>query len=85
MLNSHPRFSTQDQNLALQYEALQKAGCEKIWEDKASSSRAERLGLQKAMEMLRAWDMLVAWKLDRFNAPALAYVVQRTHRLKNAA
>jgi DNA invertase Pin-like site-specific DNA recombinase len=59
------RVSTQDQNLDLQREALTKAGCRKIFEDKASGSRAERPGLNHVLEMLREGDTLVVWKLDR--------------------
>ncbi len=59
------RVSTQDQHLDLQREALTKAGCQKIFEDKASGSRAERPGLHHLLEMLREGDTLVVWKLDR--------------------
>jgi DNA invertase Pin-like site-specific DNA recombinase len=65
MLIGYARVSTQDQNLDLQIEALTKAGCKKIFEDKISGSRAERPGLNKALEMLREGDTLVVWKLDR--------------------
>lgn len=65
MLIGYARVSTQDQNLELQHEALTKAGCERLYDDKLSGSRAERPGLTKAMEMLRPGDTLVAWKLDR--------------------
>ena len=65
MLIGYARVSTQDQNLDLQTEALTKAGCEKIFNDKISGSRAERPGLTKALEMLREGDTLVVWKLDR--------------------
>ena len=65
MLIGYARASTQDQNLDLQIEALNKAGCQKVFEDKISGSRAERSGLTKALEMLREGDTLVVWKLDR--------------------
>lgn len=65
LLIGYARVSTQDQNLELQTEALQKAGCKKIFEDRASGSRVERLGLAQARESLRAGDTLVVWKLDR--------------------
>jgi DNA invertase Pin-like site-specific DNA recombinase len=68
MLIGYARVSTQDQSLDLQREALTKAGCQKIFEDKISGSRAERLGLAKTMEMLREGDTLVVWKLDRLAA-----------------
>jgi len=65
MLIGYARVSTQDQNLELQIEALTRAGCEKVFDDKLSGSRAERPGLAKALEMLREGDTLVVWKLDR--------------------
>ena len=42
MLIGYSRVSTTDQNLALQKEALKKAGCERIYEDTISGTRAER-------------------------------------------
>lgn len=65
MLIGYARVSTQDQNLDLQREALAKSGCQNIFDDKISGSRAERPGLNKALEMLRDGDTLVVWKLDR--------------------
>ena len=65
MLIGYARVSTQDQNLDLQIEALHKAGCKKVFEDKLSGSRADRPGLANALEMLREGDTLVIWKLDR--------------------
>ena len=65
MLIGYARVSTQDQNLALQKEALRQAGCEKVFEDKASGTRADRPGLAQALGLLRAGDTLVVWKLDR--------------------
>lgn len=65
MLIGYARVSTQDQNLDLQTQALTNAGCQKVFSDKISGSRAERPGLTKALEMLREGDTLVVWKLDR--------------------
>lgn len=65
MFIGYARISTVDQNLALQKEALEKAGCERIYEDEMSGTKDNRPGLNKALEMLRENDTLVVWKLDR--------------------
>lgn len=65
MLIGYARVSTLDQNLDLQIDALTKAGCQRLFDDKMSGSRAERPGLAKALDMLRQGDTLVVWKLDR--------------------
>ena len=61
----YARVSTQDQDLSLQYDALHKAQCDKIYEDKASGVKASRDGLTLALETVREGDCLVVWKLDR--------------------
>lgn len=82
MMIGYARVSTQDQNLDLQTEALTKAGCEKIYEDKISGVRAERPGLTRALEMLREGDTLVVWKLDRLgrSVKQLVDMVGELHR-----
>jgi DNA invertase Pin-like site-specific DNA recombinase len=64
MLVGYARVSTVEQNLDLQIDALQKAGCEKIYTDKMSGAKA-RPGLDEALAFLRPRDVLVVWKLDR--------------------
>jgi DNA invertase Pin-like site-specific DNA recombinase len=61
----YARVSTDDQNLALQLDAIKKAGCDKVFTDKASGARLVRPGLDDALSHLRAGDTLVVWKLDR--------------------
>jgi len=61
----YARISTVDQNLELQTDALEKAGCEKIFTDQASGARDDRKGLIDAIEFCRTGDSLVVWKLDR--------------------
>lgn len=65
MLYLHVRISTRDQNLDLQIEALQKAGCEKIFEEKISGSTKNRPELDKMIEQFREGDELYVWRLDR--------------------
>ncbi len=65
MLIGYARVSTQDQTLDLQTDALKQTGCEKIFTDTMSGAKAERPGLQEAMNHLRARDTLVVWRLDR--------------------
>lgn len=61
----YARVSTAEQNLDLQRDALNAAGCDKVITDKASGSTAARPGLVKVKEQLRAGDTLVVWRLDR--------------------
>ncbi|MEM7117916.1 MAG: recombinase family protein [Chloroflexota bacterium] len=65
MLIGYARVSTDDQNLNLQKDALQKAGCERIFEDRKSGAKATRPGLALALDYVRAGDVLVVWRLDR--------------------
>jgi DNA invertase Pin-like site-specific DNA recombinase len=65
MLIGYARVSTQDQNPELQLDALQAAGCEKIFVEKASGAQRERPELKAALAYMRAGDTLVVWKLDR--------------------
>lgn len=59
------RVSKQEQNEALQVDALKEAGCEKVFTDKMTGSKFERDGLDEALAYIRSRDTLVVWKLDR--------------------
>ena len=62
----YARVSTVDQNLELQTDALTEAGCKKIFSDRGvSGAKAERPGLDEALDRIRKKDTLVIWKLDR--------------------
>lgn len=66
MLVGYARVSTQEQDTALQLDALRKAGCEVIYEEKASgASRHGRHELDKCLQSLKAEDVFVVYKIDR--------------------
>ena len=65
MLIGYARVSTQDQTPALQLDALQAAGCERVFEEKASGAQRDRPELKAAIDYARPGDTLVVWKLDR--------------------
>jgi DNA invertase Pin-like site-specific DNA recombinase len=65
MLIGYARVSTQDQKPELQRDALTAAGCEKLFEEKASGAQRDRPQLFAALEFMRKGDTLVVWKLDR--------------------
>src|SRR5262245_36379859 len=59
------RVSTDDQNPDLQLAALKRAGCKRIFTDKASCAHIKRPELAKCLHALNAGDTLIVWKLDR--------------------
>ncbi len=65
MLIGYARVSTYDQNLDLQRDALEAAGCERVIVDKMSGAASARPGLAQLKDILRAGDTLVVWRLDR--------------------
>ena len=65
MLVGYAQVSTQEQTLDLQRDALQKAGCARLFTDVISGAKQERRGLQEALSFIREGDTLVVWKLDR--------------------
>ena len=71
----YARISTQDQSLAMQVEALKKAGCDQVHEEIASGAKTARPVLDEIMRNIRENDTLVIWKLDRLGRN-LAHLIQ---------
>lgn len=65
----------------MQRDALEKAGCWNIYEEKRSATRGKRPQLELALMDLRPGDTLVVWKLDRLvrNARGLYALLDRIH------
>ena len=61
----YARVSTAGQDEALQLDALQGAGVDRVFVDRASGTLTERPGLTSALECARPGDSLVVWRLDR--------------------
>lgn len=80
MLIGYARVSTDDQHLDLQRDALEKAGCEKIYTDRQSGASTERLGLARVLEMARRDDTLVVWRLDRLGR-SLKHLIHLVEKL----
>ncbi len=76
------RISTNDQDTALQRDALENLGCSKIFEDTSSGAKAERPGLTKCLEFLREGDTLVVWRLDRLGR-SLKDLIKQINDLEN--
>ena len=61
----YARVSTDDQNLDLQIDALEQAGCEQIYKETASGAKEDRVELAAMFKAVREGDTIIVWKLDR--------------------
>lgn len=76
-LVGYARVSTQDQDPAMQVDALQAADAERVFTEHASGAKTERPQLSACLDYLRPGDSLAVWRLDRLgrSLPHLLEVV----------
>ena len=65
MLIGYARVSRDKQETALQLDALDKAGCQRVYVEKLSGASTERPELERCLDTLREGDTLIVWHLDR--------------------
>lgn len=83
MLIGYARVSTEEQNLALQLDALRRAECRRVFRDEGVSGVAcTRPALSKALASLRKGDVLVTWKLDRLGR-SLSHLIDVIEELED--
>ena len=82
MLIGYARVSTLDQNPQLQIEALNEAGCKKIFTEKISGASTKRIQLEDALNYMRDGDTLVIWKLSRL-ARSLTQIINTVKNLED--
>lgn len=80
MLVGYARVSTNDQNPQLQHDALIAAGCERVFEERASGAQRDRPQLTAALSFMRRGDTLVVWKLDRL-ARSMKQLIETVEQL----
>lgn len=61
----YARVSTNDQNSQLQLDALNNAGCDRIYEERMSAKTKDRPELNRLLDAIREGDTVVVWRLDR--------------------
>ena len=78
----YARVSTDDQTLDLQRDALKRAKCRQIFEERASGSTTIRPELEACLKSLRKGDTLAVWRLDRLGR-SLGDLIQLTTELRS--
>ncbi|BAE46325.1 recombinase family protein [Rhodococcus erythropolis] len=77
----YARVSTTDQNPELQLDALNAAGCFRVWTDKASGAKTDRPQLAAVMDALRPGDTLIVWRIDRLGR-SLSHLIDTVESLE---
>ncbi len=80
-LLGYARVSTDQQNLALQLDALEQAGCRRVFRDVGSGSLKHRPQLDECLSFLQAGDTLVVWRLDRLGR-GLKHLIELVEQLE---
>lgn len=65
MVIGYVRVSKNEQNQDLQFDALKKAGCERVFHEKISGASKQRPEYMKMVAELRKGDIIVVWRVDR--------------------
>ena len=82
MLIGYARVSTGDQSFTLQIDALEEAGCERVFQDQVSGVVNTRPNLNQALNFARPGDTLVVWRLDRLSR-SLRYLIETVTLLES--
>lgn len=77
----YARVSTDGLDHALQIDALQAAGCERVFIETASGSRSDRAELTKLLDQARRGDSISVWRLDRLGR-SLRHLIELAEQLQ---
>lgn len=81
MIIGYARVSTQDQKLARQIDILKENGSEKIFQEKITGTKMERIELNKMLDSLESGDVVIVAELTRLSRSTkdLFEIVEKIH------
>ena len=84
MLIGYSRISSASQDHSSQMDALERAGCQRIFVETMTGTRADRPELEKLLEFARPGDQLAVYRLDRLSRSLrdLLNIMDRLERLQ---
>lgn len=84
MIIGYARCSTSEQNMDWQLDALKRAGCERIYEEKATGTKLDRPELNRMLDALREGDTVIICELTRLSRSTkdLFSIVERISQCK---